>query len=51
MKKAGAYTIGQNEESSTVYGMPKVAKDIGAVTVQRDIHAIGDEIVKYFTNK
>lgn len=51
MRKSGAYTIGQNEESSTVYGMPKVAKDIGAVAVQRDIHAIGDEIVRYFTNK
>jgi len=34
MREAGAYTIGQDEESSIVYGMPKVAYDIGAVAVQ-----------------
>ncbi|MFP4017171.1 MAG: chemotaxis response regulator protein-glutamate methylesterase, partial [Halanaerobiales bacterium] len=31
MKKAGAYTIAQNEESCIVYGMPKEAVSIGAV--------------------
>ncbi len=34
MKKNGAITIGQDEESSVVYGMPKVAYDIGAVDKQ-----------------
>jgi len=34
MKKAGAKTIGQDEQSSVVYGMPKVAYDIGAVSKQ-----------------
>lgn len=34
MRKRGAYTIGQDEASSVVYGMPKVAYDIGAVQVQ-----------------
>lgn len=34
LKKAGAYTIGQNEQSSLVYGMPKAAYDIGAVDIQ-----------------
>jgi len=34
MKKAGAMTIGQDEQSSIVYGMPKVAYDIGAVRKQ-----------------
>lgn len=34
MKKAGAMTIGQDELSSVVYGMPKVAYDIGAVSKQ-----------------
>lgn len=31
MKEAGAATIGQDEQSCIVYGMPKVAYDIGAV--------------------
>ncbi|TCL64768.1 two-component system chemotaxis response regulator CheB [Hydrogenispora ethanolica] len=32
MKKAGAYTIAQDEASSVVYGMPKEAAVIGAVS-------------------
>ena len=31
MKRKGARTIGQDEQSSVVYGMPKVAYDLGAV--------------------
>ncbi len=31
MKEAGAQTIGQDEASCVVYGMPKVAADMGAV--------------------
>jgi len=34
MRRKGARTIGQDEESSVVYGMPKVAYDIGAVERQ-----------------
>jgi Chemotaxis response regulator containing a CheY-like receiver domain and a methylesterase domain len=34
MRRAGARTIGQDKESSVVYGMPKVAFDIGAVEKQ-----------------
>jgi two-component system chemotaxis response regulator CheB len=34
MRRAGARTIGQDEESSVVYGMPKVAFEIGAVEKQ-----------------
>lgn len=34
MRKAGARTIGQDEKSSVVYGMPKVAYSIGAVEKQ-----------------
>ena len=40
MKRKGAKTIGQNEESSIVYGMPKVAYDLGAVDKQGDISEI-----------
>lgn len=34
MRRAGAYTIGQDKDSCVVYGMPMVAYDIGAVAVQ-----------------
>lgn len=34
MRKKGARTIGQDEKSSVVYGMPKVAYNIGAVEKQ-----------------
>lgn len=34
MRKAGAETIGQDESTCVVYGMPKVAYDIGAVKHQ-----------------
>ena len=34
MRRAGAYTIGQDKDSCVVYGMPMVAYDIGAVTIQ-----------------
>lgn len=34
MRKAGAFTIGQDKDSCVVYGMPMVAQNIGAVCVQ-----------------
>lgn len=34
MRKAGAKTIGQDEKTSVVYGMPRVAYNIGAVAKQ-----------------
>lgn len=37
MKKAGARTIGQDESTSIVYGMPKVAYDLGAVDYQEKL--------------
>lgn len=36
LKKRGAYTIGESEESATVYGMPKEAYDRGGVMEQLD---------------
>ncbi len=47
MRSKGAYTIGQDEESSVVYGMPKVANDIGAVTVQGSCTAIADILLRH----
>ena len=40
MRKKGAYTIGQDEESCVVYGMPRAAYDIGAVMVQASCREI-----------
>lgn len=34
MRESGALTIGQDKESSVVYGMPKMAYDMGAVKIQ-----------------
>jgi two-component system chemotaxis response regulator CheB len=31
MREAGAPTFGQDEQSCVVYGMPKAAKEIGAI--------------------
>lgn len=40
MKKKGSWTIGQDEQSCVVYGMPKVAFDIGAVERQASLEQI-----------
>lgn len=45
MRKAGAYTIGQDEESCVVYGMPMVAFNIGAVQKQLPLGQICGEII------
>jgi two-component system chemotaxis response regulator CheB len=44
MRKAGARTIGQNEATCVVYGMPKVAHQIGAVERQAPLQSIAAEI-------
>jgi two-component system chemotaxis response regulator CheB len=46
MRGAGARTLGQNEKTCVVYGMPRVAHEIGAVEAQLPLDAIGDEILK-----
>lgn len=45
MHKKGAYTIGQDEKSCVVYGMPKVAYDLGAVDIQLDINDIASHVL------
>lgn len=44
MRKQGAYTLGQDEASSIVYGMPKVAFEIGAVQKQVSLKDMAQEI-------
>lgn len=46
MRHAGARTLGQNEKTSVVYGMPRVAYELGAVEQQLPLNAIGEEILK-----
>lgn len=41
MRNAGAFTIAQDEESSVVFGMPKVAIEVGAVHAIRPLDEIG----------
>ena len=45
MRQAGAKTIGQDEASCVVYGMPRVAFEIGAVSRQWPLEKIGDKIL------
>jgi two-component system chemotaxis response regulator CheB len=44
MRNAGAYTVGQDEESCVVYGMPKEAVKRGAVAKTLALNAIAAEI-------
>jgi two-component system chemotaxis response regulator CheB len=45
IKDAGGYTIAQDEKSSVIYGMPKVAVETGAVTKSMHIKEIGSFLV------
>jgi two-component system, chemotaxis family, protein-glutamate methylesterase/glutaminase len=44
MRKQGAWTLGQDEESAVVYGMPKVAYELGAVQKQVNLAIMADTI-------
>ena len=46
MRKAGAKTFGQDEKTSVVYGMPKVAFEIGAVEKQLPIEFMVPNILQ-----
>lgn len=46
IKRAGGTTIGQDEASSVVYGMPKVAFNIGAVDKQANLEQIPSLIIQ-----
>lgn len=50
MRQRGAYTIGQDKESSVVYGMPMVANDIGAVCTQASCTNIAGVLLRYLKN-
>ena len=47
MRKKGAYTIGQDKESSVVYGMPGVAQNIGAVMIQASCDNVSGVLLRH----
>jgi two-component system chemotaxis response regulator CheB len=47
MRKQGAYTIGQDKESCVVYGMPRVAYEIGAVQLQASCENIAGALIRH----
>jgi two-component system, chemotaxis family, protein-glutamate methylesterase/glutaminase len=47
MRDAGAYTIGQNQASCVVYGMPKVATQIGATLKELPLSDIAFDVLKH----
>ncbi len=50
MRNAGSHTIGQDETTCVVYGMPKVAYELGAVEYQEKLPEIAKKIY-YVINK
>ena len=51
MRQSGAFTIGQDKESSVVYGMPMEAYKLGGITRQLPLTKIGEEITHYFSRR
>jgi len=45
MRRRGAKTVGQDEQTCVVYGMPKVAYDLGAVIYQLPLKQIAGKIL------
>jgi len=45
LRRAGADTIGQDEASSVVYGMPKAAFELGAVAMQLPLERIAERVL------
>jgi len=51
MRKAGAHTIGQDEQSCVVYGMPMEAYKRGGVCEQLPVGSIGDAVMRRFSKR
>jgi two-component system chemotaxis response regulator CheB len=47
MRQAGALTIGQDQASSVVYGMPRAAKELGAVMLELPLGQIGAAVLRH----
>ncbi len=46
MREAGSHTIGQDEASSVVYGMPRAAKELGAVEFELPLTKIPSKMLR-----
>lgn len=51
MRDMGSHTIGQDQASSVVYGMPRVAFELGAVEKQMPLDSISNHIINIFKLK
>lgn len=51
LKKAGWFTIAQNQETSIVFGMPKAAIEQGAIEEVLPLGLIGDAVLHYFKKR
>ena len=51
MRRQGAYTLGQDEKTAVVYGMPRVAWEMGGVQKQVALMDMADEISKLAREK
>ena len=51
LSENGGVTIGQDEQSSVVYGMPKAALQVGAVQKQVSLPMLAEEIVSVCQSK
>lgn len=47
MRRQGAYTLGQDMNSSVIYGMAREAKLLGAVTEELSVEKIKERIIKF----
>ncbi len=47
MRQAGAATLGQDEATCVVYGMPKEAARLGATAAEVPLHRIAAEIMRF----
>lgn len=46
LRDAGAHTIAQSKETCVVFGMPRVAGELGGVTQWADLDVFGEELLK-----
>lgn len=51
LRQAGARTLGQDEKTSIIYGMPRVAKTLGAVERELPISEIGPALLRTAMNR
>lgn len=51
IRKEGGFTLSQDEESSVIFGMPKVAIESGSVMKVCNIEQIPDEIIQWVQKK